>query len=331
MDKKLKFGVIGAGGFADSRSIPAFQQAKQFSLEAVHSRSESKAAKLARKHKASKYYTDIDELVKDADIDVVYVATPVYLHEEHTIKALRQKKHVLCEKPMALDVASCRCMVDAAKEAGVQLGLHFHMRSHPGLQSIKRMIEAGNLGKVHMIRTQIHFLYPPNDTWRYKPEKGGGGVMMDVGSHCLDLLRFLGGEITQITSRMEKRMDGEADDTAIAIARYSDGKMGITENSFAIPNRENMLEIYGSKASIIGKRALGPFTDPEFRFISDSGEKIINIKWENLYTKNIKRFIDSILGKGDMPATGEDGLLNTKLLKAAYRSNNNDKTIRIDS
>lgn len=330
MDKKLRFGVIGAGGFADSRAIPAFQEVKQFSLEAVHSRDEVRAAELAQKHRASKYYTDIDELVRDADIDVVYVATPVNLHEEHTIKALRQKKHVLCEKPMALTAASAQRMVDAAKEEGVQLGVHFHMRSHLGFRAIRRMIKSGDLGNIHLIRTQLHFLYPPNDTWRYRPEKGGGGVMMDVGSHCLDLLRFFGGEITQITSRMERRMEGDVDDTAITIARFSDGKTGITENSFAIPNRENMLEIYGSKASIIGKRAIGPFTDPEFRFLSDSGDEILDLPWENPYTENMKGLIAAIHGRGDIPARGEDGLRNTRLLEAAYRSSKTGSTIELE-
>lgn len=329
MDKKLQFGVVGAGGFADSRALPAFQEVEQFSLKAVHSRKEARAAELARKHHASNYYTDIDELVKDDDIDVVYVATPVNLHEEHTVKALRHKKHVLCEKPMALTVSASQRMVNVAKEEGVQLGIHFHMRSHLGFKAIKRMIENGDLGKIHLIRTQIHFLYPPNETWRYKPEKGGGGVMMDVGSHCLDLLRFFGGEISQITSRMEKRMGGEADDTAITIARFLDGKMGISENSFAIPNRQNMLEIYGSKASIIGTRALGPFTDPEFRFLSESEDKIIDVPWKNLYVENMEKFINGILGKGEIPASGEDGLQNSRLLEAAYRSNKTGKTIEL--
>ncbi len=121
----IRWGVIGAGGFADKKPIPALKKGKDCKLEALMVRDLERAKKLAEKHGAKKCYDNVDDLLENKDIDAVYIVTPVYLHKDHVIKSAESGKHVLCEKPMALTVAECQEMVDACDSKNVKLGIGY--------------------------------------------------------------------------------------------------------------------------------------------------------------------------------------------------------------
>ena len=139
--------IVSTGRHPDTKMAPAINIANDSVITAVVSRDAGRAQAFANKHGAMAAYDDIDAMLADPAVDVVYVASPNALHCEQTLKAAAAGKHVLVEKPMALGVEECQLMIDACKSAGVKLGVGFHLRSHPAHQRIRELIASGGLGQ----------------------------------------------------------------------------------------------------------------------------------------------------------------------------------------
>lgn len=330
-NKYIRFGVIGAGGFADKRALPAFKKSEQFILDAVMVRDRERAKQIATRHGAEKYYDTIEDLLHDDDIDAVYICTPVYLHHSQTLDAIEAGKHVFCEKPMALSENECQEMIDAAQMRNVKIGINFQMRCHAGFTQLKSMIEDGQFGNIYLIRTQLHLSYPPdkNLQWRYQPDKSGGGVIMDVGSHCLDLLEFFGGNISSVHCLTEKRQQNKVEDLAITMVRFENGAVGISDNSFLTDDRVNIIEIYGDRMTVLGLNAIGPFESPDFYVVKEGETEPVPTKWVNPYTRIIDEFIQAIVDGENIPVNGMIGKRNIQIIKAAYQSAQSGKFVNV--
>ena len=318
----LKWGVIGAGGFADRRVIPQIKEARGCVLEAVMVRDRKKAERLAEKHGARKSYNSVDGLLQDPDVDAVYICTPVYLHRKHTLKAVEAGKHVLCEKPMALNVEECEKMIKASQEAGVKLMVGFMMRFHPAHQKAKELIEKGVLGDIVLAHIQNLLWYPPAEgAWRQNPKLGGGGVLMDVGSHCIDLLCFLLGRVKEVAGIAKSVIfNYPVEDTSTFILKFTRGTRGVVENSFAIPYRENHLEIYGTRGTLLISRSIGPFKDFQMKLITEEGEKLLPLSYEDPYRREFEEFVKAVEEDRLPPIPGETGRENIKIIESAYLS-----------
>jgi len=318
----VKWGVTGAGGIADKRIIPAIREAKNSEIASLMVRNLGRAKKLANKHGAKGYYDNVPDLLKDEQIDAVYIATPVYLHCEQTIQAAEHGKHVLCEKPMAMTVEECKRMISACKKNRVKLMIGFMMRFHSYHQKIKQLIDERVLGRIIQIRAQLHLWYPDAPgSWRQDPKLGGGGSLMDLGAHCLDLLRFFLGESTRVMAMVDTvAFDYPVEDTATVILKFENRAQGIIDACFNIPHRENLLEVYGTKGTILASRTIGPFEDPKTKLITDEGVKELDIPYINKYEAEIEHFSECIEKDLEPSITGMDGLKNTQLILAAYES-----------
>ncbi|NLE76737.1 MAG: Gfo/Idh/MocA family oxidoreductase, partial [Chloroflexi bacterium] len=167
----IRWGVIGAGGFADARSIPGLKQSQSAHLQAVMVRDASRAAALAQKHGAHEAYDTVEALVASPNVDAVYVCTPVDLHPDHVEMAAAAGKHVLCEKPMALTVAQCQQMIETCRRHGVQLAVGYMVRYRPHCQMARRLIDQGRLGRIVAGRAQTVLWHAPSPTaWRHDPQ-----------------------------------------------------------------------------------------------------------------------------------------------------------------
>ncbi len=328
----IRFGVIGAGGFADKKPIPALRESKDCQLEALMVRDLERAKKLAEKHGANKYYDSVDSLLKDKDIDAVYIATPVYMHKEYTIKAAEYGKDILCEKPMALNPAECKEMIKTCQEKRVKLMIGFMMRFHSYHQRIKELINQGTLGKIISARAQLHLWYPDTPgAWRQTPKLGGGGAIMDLGSHCIDLLCFLLGDVKEVVTIVDTiAFNYPVEDAATLLLKFKNKAQAIVDNSFAIPNRENLLEIYGTKGTILASKTIGPFTDPQMKLITERGEEKFNIPFINLYQAEFEHFAKCIKENREPSITAADGLKNMEIISAAYQSSKTKKIQRVN-
>ena len=146
--RKLKWGLIGAGDIARKRIAPALRDSPNCELVTVSRKRAELAADFAKEFGARKWFADWRELIADDEIEAVYIATPVYLHCEQTIAAANAGKHILCEKPMAMNVAECEEMIDACRVNSVKLGIAYYRRFYPVIERIKQVIESGEIGKV---------------------------------------------------------------------------------------------------------------------------------------------------------------------------------------
>jgi len=344
----VNWGVIGAGGIASRRTIPeGITKAKNARLVAVMDVDATRIKELGAKYKV-RYYTEEDELIKDKEVQAVYIATPVNLHYSQVVKAANAGKHLLCEKPLALTLKECEEMIKTCKRNKVKLGLGFMMRFHAYHKKAKEMIKAGLLGKIVLGRAQLSCWYPEiKGAWRQDPKLGGGGSFIDMGNHCIDLLEFILDsrvkEVACFTDRLVQ--DYQVEDSATCILRFENGAQGIVDNFFNIPDNssKNRLEIYGSKGSILAEGTIGQSASGEMTAYLEKEEKGYDAKQKrttatsekvevepvNMYKGEIGEFSDCIERDLEPTISGEDGLSSQRVVLACYKSARTGKVIRI--
>ncbi|OXM84445.1 Gfo/Idh/MocA family protein [Paenibacillus rigui] len=277
--------------------------------------------RLQKKFGIPRAYTDVSQLWNDPDIDAVYVATPVALHAEHVMEAARHGKHVLCEKPMALNASLGEQMIAACRDHGVKLGIAYYRRYYPKLRKLKEWIEAGAIGQAVYARAQFSGLTDHANTeraWLLRPEVSGGGPLMDVGSHILDLLCFTLGQpqlVTAMTGNILQELAVE--DTASVLVRFASGCQASVHASFSTAGG-NQLEIFGTA----GKLTMQSVEDPVLEWTDAAGEvhRYELPKHPNMNVPMIEHFIEEIEGKATFLCPGEEGIWSSRVIDAAYRS-----------
>src|SRR5580704_3450764 len=189
--ENLNWLVVGIGDITTRRVIPAIQAEPRSNLYGVVSRDRAKGA-----HYSDRVWTDLDRALCDEAIDAVYVATPVFLHAPQSIAALRAGKHVLCEKPVAMNYPEAAQMVSAAQEAGKTLGIAYYRRMYPKLQRARDLLAQGAIGRPVLAEINCHDWFQAEDgrrSWLLNPKQSGGGLLYDIASHRIDVLNFLFG------------------------------------------------------------------------------------------------------------------------------------------
>ena len=330
----MKWGIIGMGDIADKVMAPAMANSDEHELFAVMRRDPILAGELGRKHGASKIYTNLEDLLNDESIDAVYVATPVYLHKEQTIMAANYGKHVLCEKPMAMNASEGRDMVKACYENQVKLMLCYYQRFNRRHQKIKELLETGEIGQVTAVRiTNCTYKPAGTDEWRQQPDISGGGNLMDVGSHCVDLLRYLFGEISSVSSLVDTlAFDYPVDDTATMLLELSGSIHAVvsTHWSALIPDTKHSseLSIYGTKGTIVSTPMVDKFSKGSLMLMTENQRSEFQYE-ESTHKQMLEAFAQGIDGSGPVPITGEDGVAVSQVIDAAYKSAIEGKKIDI--
>jgi 1,5-anhydro-D-fructose reductase (1,5-anhydro-D-mannitol-forming) len=320
----LCWGIIGAGVIADVRMAPAIREATGCELVAVQARDAAKAAAFAARHGVARHYTDVAALVADPQVDAVYIASPNVLHAEQTILAAQHGKQVLCEKPMALTLEECQAMVDACRAHGVQLMIGFMMRFHAAHQQARAMVKSGFLGEPKLARA--HFLFqlpqPGPDNWRQQPSLSGGGAVMDVAVHCVDVLRFLLGREVEAVSAFADHDPATypSDETTVILLRFEGNVQGAVEVSFGVPYASNDFALYGSQGTLLGTDTLGQEPTGSLRALSAAGVSDLPLRPVNMYVAEVEHFARCI-AEGREPATsGEEGWQVQRIALAIYEA-----------
>ncbi len=199
MSNKIRWGVIGSGGIARRRTIPeGIAKANNAVLSAVFDTDSKANAEVAKQFNAASA-ASLDKLLAQ-DIDAVYVATPAHLHYDHVKACAKAGKHVLCEKPLGMTVAQAEEMIALCNRSGIKLGCAFMMRFVAQHQEVRKLIQQGRLGQPVYARAQLSCWYPPiKGAWRQDPTMGGGGSLMDMGGHCIDLLEMFFGTVAKVS------------------------------------------------------------------------------------------------------------------------------------
>jgi len=342
----VKWGVVGCGGIARRRTIPeGITRARNARLVAVWDVSEGATRDVAAQFGATAS-GDIAALLKE-DIDAVYIASPPSVHREQAIACAKAGKHVLCEKPLGMTVAEVEAMIAAFKKAGRTLGTAFMMRFHSQHQAALKIIREGRLGKPVLGRAQLSCWYPPMaGAWRQDPTSGGGGSLIDMGGHCIDLLEMFFGNARRVSCFTNRSVHAYAsEDSAVATLFFENGAIGIVDAFFCVPDEasQNRLELYGSLGSILAtgtigqgdrgtmvaclKSEAGAYDAQQARSTTDTTS--IAPEPMNMYQAEIEEFGAAIL-EGRAPSNGaEPGLRSQQILTACYESARTCKAIDI--
>jgi predicted dehydrogenase len=313
----VRWGVLGAGGVADRQMLPNTRDLPNARLQAVMVRDLGRAQQLAEKYRAPRGYDRVQDLLADPEVDAVYVATPVNHHAAQVIAAAEHGKHVLCEKPMALNAEQCREMIAACAANGVKLMVCFPLRFVPVHQRMREIVRQGELGEIVLARVQLAKWYPLDPTaWRSDPAQAGGGVLMDLGSHLFDFLRFVVDEIQEVSAALSNRTFNLAvEDTATVRVRFRNGGHGLIDTSFGVFRASNQIEIYGTRGTLLrGPGEGGP------RLFTAAGEQVLPAEPVHPYRAEMEHFSRCILEDTEPLSTGWDGLRNITLIQAAYES-----------
>ena len=336
---KIKWGVIGCGGIADRRTIPGMMLADNAELIAVMDANMQVATTVKEKYHAKHAFDNIDELLELDEIDAVYIASPVFCHKEQAIAAAKAKKHILLEKPMALTSEESMEIADVCEQEGVKLGVGLMMRFHSYHQEMKRLVAEGKLGDIVSMRAQLTCWYPDiPGNWRQNKSLSGGGALMDMGIHCIDLLQYISGlnvkEITGFTGTQTFQYN--ADDSATVVMKMDNGALAMVDVNFNIPDAAAncRLELYGTKGSIMAEGTISQVEGGDVSIlISDDAlvydaaqnrDRLAPVKLEvplgNMYTKEIEAFNHAIEENTNPEITALDAITLQKIIEGAYYS-----------
>lgn len=323
---------VGLGHHAESRVAPAISQAADTRLVAVCSRDREKAARFAQAHGAERSYSSYEALLRDPEVQVVYLATPNSLHAPQTIAAAEAGKHVLCEKPMALSVAEAEAMVEACRRNGVKLGVGFHLRHHPAHIEARRLVASGVVGEVVLAQAQFAWGAPARTGWWRDPQMVGGAYsLMTHGVHAIDLLRYLlGQEIVEVAAFTDGQTpERPLDMLTLGLMRFQGGAFGYFACGRRVPHSLNSVIVYGSKCRLIGDNTLSTVPEGQLLVTGDT----FSARWEfnprDLYTAEIEAFNQSIRENREPNASGTDGLRVVEATVAIVESRRRGQAVRI--
>ena len=251
----LRWGLIGCGDIARKRVAPALSESLHSELVAISRANRDLLDEFANRFGVPNRFADWRELVARDDVDAVYIATPVNLHAAQAVAAAELGKHVLCEKPMALNVAECDRMITAADASGVKLGIAYYRQFYPVVKRMKELIDSGEIGKPIVAQVNAFEWFNPGPSnpraWLLDPEISGGGPMFDFGCHRIQLLLHLLGPIKAVSGvRSSALFQREVEDTASASFEFKSGAIANVTVSHAVMDPRDSVTIWGSEGSI---------------------------------------------------------------------------------
>ncbi|TCN01218.1 putative dehydrogenase [Paenibacillus sp. BK033] len=360
MSKLLKVGIIGCGGIANGKHLPALSKNKNVEIVAFCDVVVERAEEASQKYGAegSKVYADYRELIADPSIDVVHVLTPNDSHSFITIDSLEAGKHVMCEKPMAKTAAEARAMLDAAKRTGKKLTIGYNNRFRPDSQVLKKICEQGELGEIYYARAHaIRRRAVP--TWGVflDEEKQGGGPLIDIGTHALDLTLWMMDNYkpVSVTGSVFHKLGSKenaanawgpwdpakftVEDSAVGFIKMENGATITLEASWAL----NTLDIDEAKCTLCGteggadmKNGLRINGEENSRLfvkeidLSAGGVAFYDGASERDIDVECAAWINSILNDTDLVVKAEQALVVTEILEAIYESARTGETVYLN-
>lgn len=291
----LNWLVIGIGDITVRRVIPAIQAESRSKLYGVVTRDPAKAAPYN-----AKAWITLDEALTDPAIDAVYVASPVFLHAPQTIQSLRAGKHVICEKPMAMNEPEACSMVQAAEQSGKLFGVAYYRRCYPKVQRAKQFIAAGAIGKPVYAELTNHMWFDGSGDrgWLFDPAKSGGGPLFDIASHRIDVLNFLFGRPQRVKAQLSNVVHHyPVEDNATVMIDYENGVRGIVDVRWHSKINRDECRIRGTEGEI----EMSPLNGPDLIF--PGGHESLPAH-SNLHYPMMENFVDAVEGKAELLSSG---------------------------
>jgi 1,5-anhydro-D-fructose reductase (1,5-anhydro-D-mannitol-forming) len=316
MEPPVRWGMIGCGAVTEKKSGPALQLARGSALTAVMSRSVDRAKDYARRHRVPRYYGAVDDLLRDPEVDAVYVATPVGSHLELALRVCGGGKPAYVEKPMARNYAECLRMRDAFRAAGLPLYVAYYRRSLPRFLKVRELLREGAIGELVRVASRLSVPAPraSSDTvsdWRLDVEQAGGGLSMDLGSHILDIIDFLIAPVEEVHGTASNRCEAYEVEDLVRFDFRAGAILGTGYWDFLSDASEDRLEIHGTSGSI----AMAVFVDEPFELGTEQGvQRIAFPDPAHVQQPLIQSVVDELVGRGECPSTGESAARANRVL-----------------
>ncbi len=318
----LRWAIIGCGDIANKRVAPAMVEDPSSELLAFFSHTPERAEEMRARFGAKRAYSDLTALLADDGIDAVYIASPQQRHCAETVAAAQAGKHVLCEKPMAVTLDECRRMIAACADNSVALAIAYYRRWYPKARAMKRLIGDGAIGTPVRARIRVGGRYDPAENdwkhWRVTAP-AGGGALMDVGSHRLDIICYLLGEPARVAGLTgHLAMDYDVPDTETLICEMASGAHLVCECQWNLPLGSDEMEVHGTEAALIAT----PFDEDTLILRTPDGDEpvALDAKSHNVHLPLVASFARRV-GAGEPPEfDGVDGMQASRIITAAIRS-----------
>lgn len=316
----MRWALIGGGDVAAKRLFAALSQAQGSELVCLVGRDPDRTREAAESHGIAAWYTSMAEAFEREEVDAVYIATPVYLHRDQTLLAAAHGKHVLVEKPMALTCGEAEAMVEACEAAGVTLQVAYYRRFYPKLQRISELIQSGMIGKPVSVHGQFseYFDLDPRANWRVRRALGGGGPLMDIGSHSLDLMIALFGPVRRVAAQTAALTFAyEVEDSISLLLQFASGVQATASYHFNVPATHSLV-VNGTAG-----RILSPQVDqPELVWTDREGAEHVETlpRHKNMNIPLIENFIAAVEGRAELLVPGRAGAYTSRVVDAVYRS-----------
>lgn len=311
MPSELRWLVIGIGDITTRRVLPAILKEPRGRLAGIVTRTPAKAEPYG-----VPAWTSLEEALASVDANTVYVATPVSLHAPQTIAALGAGKHVLCEKPVAMDYAEAQAMRRAAMEAGRVLGVAYYRRMYLKVERALELIRAGAIGKPVLAEASCHSWFHPDGSpraWLADPKLAGGGPLYDIGSHRIDLMNFFFGKPVRVAAQSSTIVqDVPVEDNATVLIEYESGVRAMVDVRWHSRIERDEFRIRGTEGEI----DLTPLNSG--RMVYPGGEEDLP-SHENIHYPCIANFTAAVLDGAPLRSSGETAIVTDWVTEKALR------------
>jgi len=326
-NKILNWGLLSTARI-NRALIPPLQVSKRNHLLAVASRAQETADAYARGQKIPRAYGSYESLLADPEIDVIYNPLPNHLHAEWTIKAVEAGKHVLCEKPLALNVAEVDAIQSAARKQGRIVAEAFMYRHHPQTHKVQEIIKSGSLGTLKLIRGSFSFVLSREEDIRLLDPAMGGGSIWDVGCYSISYARtVLGANPLEVFGWQVTGQTG-IDETFVGQMRFEHDVHAQFDSSFAIPFH-TFMEIIGSEGTLSIPKPFKPQVNERIFITRDDKTETLKIKGQELYIGEVEDMADCIL-LGRAPRISlNDSRANVAVISALLESARTGKSVTL--
>lgn len=304
----VRWGMIGCGDVAEVKAGPGFQNASGSTLLAVMRRDVDKARDFARRHRVPRVHATATDLIGDPDVDAVYIATPPVSHCELALTVARARKPCLVEKPMAMNHAECVRMLEAFEGTGTPLWVAFYRRALPRYLLLRDLLRESAIGRLTSVQVEVFDRLAEGErarAWRFEPAIAGGGLFLDVGSHCMDMIDFLVGSVQEVSAvALNTGASYEAEDVTVAAFRAGVEVAGSGVWNFNADRSFDQIRLVGQQGTI----AFPMFTDSDVILSTRGEDRCFPVRNPpHVHQPLIQTIVDELKGQGRCESTGRSG------------------------
>jgi predicted dehydrogenase len=332
MDRKVNWGILGCAGIAEKAFIPAVRESRNGVLAGIAARDVSRAGDWADRFGFLKSHRTYRELVEDPAIDAIYNPLPNDLHAEWSIRAMRAGKHVLCEKPMAMNAPEVRAMIGAAESGGVLLMEGFMYKFHPQMETALALIREGKIGQVQTVHSSFTFHFERDGAnYRWFPAMGGG-ALYDVGCYTLSIARLVFGA-EPVSAFAAARIDPATgvDMTTAVLLEFPGGRFAQCDSSFESQFQSRLLAV-GTEGTLALDRAFSAKEfDTAIEVVKGDRTEVVRIPRANMFTLMAEHFGDAVLEKTPLRYPAGDALDNMHIIDACFESVRTGRPVEISN